>query len=93
MIKEIDTKGLKQLIKNHPDFRENYTSFFLDVPNHEMQRRFYERNPEGKPEDIANRIESSSFEREQAHKYCDHIIDATQSPEEILQKVLGVVKE
>ncbi len=93
MIKEIDTKGLKQLIKNHPDFRENYTSFFLDVPNREMERRFYERNPEGKPEDIANRIESTTLEREQAHKYCDYIIDATQSPEEILQKVLGVVKE
>lgn len=93
MFKEIDTKGLKQLEENHPNFRKNYTSFFLDVPNEEMERRFYQRNPKGNPQDIANRIESTTFERDQAHKYCDFIIDATQSPEVILQKVLDIIKE
>lgn len=93
MFKEIDTKGLKQLSENHPEFRKNYTSFFLDVPNEEMERRFYERHPDGDPADIANRIESTNHEREQAHKYCDYIIDATQDPEVILEKVLEVIKE
>jgi dephospho-CoA kinase len=49
-----------------------------------MRRRFYERNPDGKPEDIENRIESTNFEREQAQKYCDIIIDATQTPDKVL---------
>jgi len=93
MFKEIDTKWLKQLAENHPDFRRHYTSFFLDVPNEEMERRFYERNPDGKSEDIANRIESTDHEREQAHQYCDFIIDATKPPEQILEKVLEVIKD
>jgi guanylate kinase len=92
MFKEIDTKGLKQLAENHPDFREHYTSFFLDIPNEEMQRRFYERNPNGTPEDIANRLESTDHERAEAKEYCDFIIDATQKPEQILKQVLKSIK-
>jgi len=93
LFKEIDTKGLKQLAEKHPEYRKNYTSFFLDVPNEEMERRFYERNPDGNPEDIANRIKSTEHEREQAKKYCDYIIDATKSPEQVLEKVLEVIKD
>jgi len=92
LMKEVDTKGLKQVIEKHPDFREHFTSFFLDVPNTEMERRYFERNPDGKIEDIQNRLDSTLFEREQAQKYCDHIIDATQSPEEVLQEVLKIMK-
>lgn len=89
---EIDTKGLKQVIEEHPELRENFTSFFLDVPNEEMRRRFYDRNPDGKAQDIENRIESTTFERDQAQKYCDHIIDATQSPEKVLENVLAIIR-
>jgi len=91
MLKEIDTKGLKQLSENHPDFREYYTSFFLNVSNEEMTRRYLERHPEGCASDIQNRLESASFEREQAETYCDYIIDASQSPEEVLQEVLKII--
>lgn len=89
---EIDTKWLKQVLEKHPNFKEHFTSFFLDVPDEEIRRRFYERNPDGKAEDIENRIESTIFEREQAQKYCDYIIDATQSPEEVLSEVLKIMK-
>ncbi|MCD5375400.1 guanylate kinase [Candidatus Gracilibacteria bacterium] len=92
MMKEIDTKGLKQLNEKHPDFSPHYSSFFLDISNEEMRRRFYERNPDGKPEDIENRIESTNFEREQAQKYCDIIIDATQTPDKVLGEVLKFMK-
>lgn len=89
---EIDTKGLKQVQEKHPNFREHYTSFFLDVPNEEMTRRYLERHPEGSKDDIINRLDSASFERQQAQKYCDHIIDATQSPEKVLEDVLAIMK-
>lgn len=93
MMTEIDTQGLKQVIEKHPNLRENFTSFFLDVPNSEIERRYFERNPDGKLEDIQNRLESTSHEREQAQKYCDHIIDATGTPEEVLAEVLKIMKQ
>ena len=92
MLKEIDTKGLKQLSENHPDFKPYYTSFFLNVSNQEMTRRYLERHPEGCENDIKNRLERASLEREQAEKYCDYIIDASQSPEQVLQEVLDIIK-
>lgn len=91
MLKEIDTKWLKQLRENHPSFKEHYTSFFLDVSNEEMTRRYLERHPEGCVNDIANRLESASFERTQAQEYCDYIIDASQSPEQVLSEVLDIM--
>lgn len=90
---EIDTKGLKQVMEKHPSLREHYTSFFLDVPNDEMTRRYLERHPDGSQDDIINRLESASLEREQAQKYCDYIIDATQSPERVLEDVLAIMKQ
>jgi guanylate kinase len=93
LMKEIDTKGLKQVIENHANFKVNFTSFFLDVSNQEMTRRYLERHPEGCENDIKNRLESASIEREQANKYCDYIIDASQSPEKVLEKVLQIIKK
>lgn len=89
---EVDTKGLGQVIEKHPHFRDNFSSFFLDVPNAEMERRYFERNPDGKIEDIQNRLDSAIFEREQAQKYCDYIIDATQDPKQVLKEVLDIMK-
>jgi guanylate kinase len=60
-MKEIDTKGLKQVIENHANFKVNFTSFFLDVSNQEMTRRYLERHPEGCENDIKNRLESASI--------------------------------
>ena len=92
LMKEIDTKGLKQLHEKHPNFKKNYTSFFLDVPDSVLRDRFFQRNPEWHEEDFQNRMESTIFEREQAQKYCDHIIDATQVPEDVLKDVLAIMK-
>lgn len=91
LMKEVDTKGLKQLHEKHPDFKINYTSFFLNVPDAILRERFFQRNPEGCEEDFQNRMESTIFEREQAEKYCDHIIDATQTPEKVLEDVLKIM--
>lgn len=92
LFKEVDTKGLKQIHEKHPGFKENCTSFFLDVPNEVLRERFFERNPEGSEADFKNRLESTIFEREQAQEYCDYIIDATQSPEGVLEEVLAIIE-
>ena len=92
LFKEVDTKGLKQIHEKHPDFRENYTSFFLDVPDEVLRERFFSRNPDGSEADFQNRLESTIFERAQADEYCDYIIDATQTPEAILEEVLAIIE-
>ena len=92
MMKEVDTKWLKQIHEKYPDFKKNYTSFFLDVPDDILRERFFERNPEGSEADFQNRLESTIFEREQAQEYCDYIIDATQSPESVLKDALAIIE-
>lgn len=91
LLKEIETKWLKQIIEKHSYFKENFTSFFLDVPNDAMVQRYLERHPEGQEDDIENRLESARLEREQATQYCDYIIDAAQSPEKVLEDILQII--
>ena len=92
LIKEIDTKWIIQLQEKHPDFRKNYTSIFLDVPDEVLRSRFFERNPEWKEQDLDNRIESAEFERKQAEQYCDHIIDASQSKDDVLSEIKKIIE-
>lgn len=92
LFKEVDTKWLKQIHEKHPDFRSKYTSIFLDVPDDILRKRFFERNPTWCEADFQNRLESSIFERKQAEEYCDYIIDATQSPESVLEDVLAIIE-
>ncbi len=91
LIKEIDTKWLIQLQAKHPDFKENYTSIFLDAPNEVLRERFFERNPWWKEIDLDNRMESTRFERIQAKQYCDYIVDGSQSKEEVLQEIKKII--
>jgi len=57
-----------------------------------MVRRYLERHPEGCKNDIKNRLESASLERKQAQEYCDFIIDASKSPEQVLEDVLRIIQ-
>lgn len=92
VLSEIDTKGLKQVLEKHPQFRDKFTSFFLDISDAVIEERYFSRNPEGSKEDIRNRLESAQFERTQAEEFCDYIIDATQSPESVLEEVLAIIE-
>lgn len=92
LMKEIDTKGLKQLAEKHPKLREQYTSFFLDIPDDILRERFFSRNPEASEIDFQNRLESAIFEREHADEFCDYLIDASQSPESVLEEVLAIIE-
>lgn len=92
VLSEIDTKWLRQVLEKHPHFRKDFTSFFLDISDEVIKYRYFERHPEGCLDDIKNRLESAQFEREQANEYCDFIIDASQSPEKVLEEVLAIIK-
>lgn len=92
LVKEIETKWLKQIAEKHPELRNTYTSIFLDIPDEVVRKRFYERNPQGKMIDLENRIESCQKEREAAQNLCDYIIDASVSPELVLHEVLKIMK-
>ena len=92
MMKEIDIKWIIQLKSRHPNFQD-YTSIFLDIPNKELKKRFYERTPDGTLRDLQNRIESTELERVEARQYCDHIIDATQEREVVLEEILKIMKK
>lgn len=83
---------MKQVLEKHPQFRDNFTSFFFDISDEVIEKRYFARNPDGSKEDIKNRIESAQFERTQAEEYCDYIIDASQSPEAVLEEVLAIIE-
>ena len=80
------------MLEKHPQFQKHFTSFFLDVSDEIIKERYFSRNPEGSLEDIKNRLESAEFERVQAQEYCDYIIDASQSPESVLEEVLAIIE-
>jgi dephospho-CoA kinase len=44
-------------------------------------------------EELKIRINSAIMEETEAKKYCDVIIDATQSPEKVLTEVLKIIKK
>ena len=92
VLSEIDIKWLIQVLEKHPDFRKHFTSFFLDISDEVIKSRYLERNPNGCLDDIRNRLESAQFERQQAEEYCDYIIDATQSPEVVLEEVIALIE-
>jgi|GEM_PF-1064064 len=44
-------------------------------------------------EEYEKRIKSSIFEEEELMKYCDYVIDATLSPEEVMESFLEIVNK
>ena len=93
IIKEVDMAWLEEIQKNFPDLRESYTSIFLDVPEDTMIERNLERNPNTPQEEIDKRIHSLKNEKAKASELCDYIVDATQTPEKVMEGVLEIMKK
>lgn len=85
-IKEIDMYWREKL-QNHP-MRSNIISIFLQVDDITMTQRIMTRQPDITADELQNRLISADFENNQAKKYCDIFIDASQSPDQIYQEVL-----
>lgn len=92
VLKEIDINGLKRLQKEHPELRPNYTTIFLDIPSHILEERILSRWENMNKEELQRRIETATKESEVSEELCDYLIDATQSPEEVLEEVLAIIE-
>lgn len=84
VMKEIDIKGLKRLRKEKSDLRPHYTTIFLNIPSHTLKERIIARGAPIPEDELSRRLLHSSEETAASKEICDHIIDATQSPQEVL---------
>ena len=92
VLTEMDMIWLQEIQEHFPDLRDSYTSIFLDIPENVMRARNLERNPDTPKEELDKRIHSLKNEKEKAWELCDYIVDATQTPEEVMEDVLKIMK-
>ncbi len=92
VIKELDFNGLKKLKQENPELDSLYSAVFLNIPKEMLQSRIDTRGIFMSDEEYEKRIKSSIFEEEELMKYCDYVIDATLSPEEVVEKFLEIVE-
>lgn len=93
VLKELDIHGLKRLIKERPEFDENYSTIFLNIPTEILKSRIEKRWALMADDELERRINSAIMEEEKARELCDYMIDATQSEDEVLEEVLSIIKE
>ncbi len=92
VVKELDILGLKRLIKDKPELRENYSTIFLNIPIKKLRERIAKRWEEISEIELRSREQSAIMEEAEARKYCDYMLDATQSPEKVLKEVLDIIR-
>ena len=90
-IKEIETKWL---IKIHEwgKIEWRYATIFLDIPEDILKERLQERWTTD-PEELKRRIVSSYHERKHAKQYCDYIINASWTKEEVAISFWNTIKK
>ncbi len=92
VIKELDLNGLKKLKQERPELDEFYSAIFLNIPKEMLRSRIEVRGVFMSDEEYEKRLNSSIFEEEELMKYCDYVIDATLSPEEVVERFLEIVE-
>jgi len=92
VVKELDIHWLKRLIKEKPELRENYSTIFLNIPINKLRERIAKRWEEITEIELKAREQSAIVEEAEARKYCDYMLDATQTPEKVLKEVLDIIK-
>ena len=90
VIKELDVLWLKRLMKDHPEYRDLYTTIFLNIPVSKLRERINKRWEDIIEEELKAREQSAIMEETEARKYCDYMLDATQKPEKVLKEVLDI---
>lgn len=68
-------------------------SVFLDVDDITMRQRILGRNPWTSEEEVARRIASAQYEREQAKIRCNYHVDATQPVQDVIASVKNIVQK
>jgi len=92
VIKELDIIWLTKLKQSKPEFINDYTTIFLNIPVEKLKERIKYRWDKITQEQLENRIQSAIKEEQEARELCNYIIDATQTEQEVLQEVLWVIK-
>lgn len=92
-IKEIDIHWLKRLKKEKPELDSVYSSVFLNIPPQKLKERVEARWVFMSDDEYERRVKSALFEEEEIMKYCDYVIDATLTPDEVLQKFIEIIKK
>lgn len=93
VIKELDLNGLKKLKTERPELDSLYSTVFLNIPKELLRSRIEVRGIFMSDEEYEKRIKSSIFEEEELMKYCDYLIDATLSPNEVVEKFLEIIEK
>ncbi len=92
VMKELDILWLQELRKLRPDLDGSYTTIFLNIPEEVLKQRIEKRWAFMSDDELAKRLKSALFEEEQARDLCDFMIDATQTPQEVMNKLLEIRK-
>lgn len=92
VVKELDINGLEELRKNHPELDEKYTTIFLYIPEDILKQRIEKRGAFMSDEELQKRLLSALREEQKAQELCDHIIDATVSPDQVFHMVCEIIK-
>ncbi len=92
VLKEVDINGLKRLEKEKPELKRHYTTIFLDIPAHIVAERIKERGASIERDEMERRIKTATQETLESEKICDYLIDATQSPQAVLEEVLAIIE-
>ena len=92
VIKELDVLWLKRLIKHNSIEKENYNTIFLNIPVWKLRERIAKRWEEITERELRAREQTAIMEEQEARKYCDYMLDATQSPEKVLKEVLDIIE-
>lgn len=90
VLKELDLNWLIKLKTERKDL--DYKTIFLDLPIVELENRIRQRQPDIDNIELESRLKSAFIEEEKLRELCDYDIDATLSEEEILKKVLGIIR-
>jgi guanylate kinase len=91
VFKEIEIGGLKKLKKERPDFDPYYSTIFLNIPKEKLKERIEQRGVFMSDEEYNNRMKSAQIEEEELAHICDYTIDATLTPDQVLQELLKIV--
>ncbi len=92
VIKELDIHWLKRLKKEKTELNKDYTTIFLNIPVELLKSRIEKRWDNISKDELERRISSALTEEKEARLYCDFMLDATQSPEDVKKEVLQIIK-
>ena len=91
VIKEIDVIWLQDLKETHPHLDEKYSTIFLDIPIDLISQRIQKRWALMTNGELENRLNSAKMEINKSKELFNHIIDATQTPEQVLNDILKIL--